>query len=259
MTQQERLRYLVEGLVAEYKEKYKEHIDIPMNEENQFTLFRALCNIRPAGSMPAEWMKVQDEYLNELAREKGIVTINDMEKRAPQIYLWQGDITRLSVDAIVNAANNQLLGCFAPNHRCIDNAIHTFAGIELRMACSRMIEYMDMPEKTGVARKTYGFNLPAKHVIHTVGPIIYDSLTDIDREQLASCYRSCLELANAYSLQSIAFCCISTGEFRFPNEDAAQIAIDTVRTYLKETNSKIQVVFNVFKDIDYDIYDKLLG
>ena len=259
MTQQERLRYLVEGLVAEYKEKHNEHIDIPMNEEEQFNLFRALCNIRPAGSMPAEWMKIQDEYLTELAREKGIVTINDMEKRAPQIYLWQGDITRLSVDAIVNAANNQLLGCFAPNHRCIDNTIHTFAGIELRMACSRMIEYMDMPEKTGVARKTYGFNLPAKHVIHTVGPIIYDSLTDIDREQLASCYRSCLELANAYSLQSIAFCCISTGEFRFPNEDAAQIAIDTVRTYLKETNSKIQVVFNVFKDIDYDIYDKLLG
>lgn len=259
MTQQERLRYLVEGLVAEYKEKHNEHIDIPMNEAEQFNLFRALCNIRPAGSMPAEWMKVQDEYLNELAREKGIVTINDMEKRAPQIYLWQGDITRLSVDAIVNAANNQLLGCFAPNHRCIDNAIHTFAGIELRMACSRMIEYMDMPEETGVARKTYGFNLPAKHVIHTVGPIIYDSLTDIEREQLASCYRSCLELANAYSLQSIAFCCISTGEFRFPNEEAAQIAIYTVRTYLKETNSKIQVVFNVFKDIDYDIYDKLLG
>ena len=259
MTQQERLRYLLEGLVAEYKEKHNEHIDIPVNEEEQFTLFRSLCNIRPAGSMPAEWMKVQDEYLNELAREKGIVTINDMEKRAPQIYLWQGDITRISVDAIVNAANNQLLGCFAPNHRCIDNTIHTFAGIELRMACSRMIEYMDMPEKTGVARKTYGFNLPAKHVIHTVGPIIYDSPTDIEREQLASCYRSCLELANAYSLQSIAFCCISTGEFRFPNEDAAQIAIDTVRTYLKETNSKIQVVFNVFKDIDYDIYNKLLG
>ena len=259
MTQQERLRYLVEGLVAEYKEKHNEHIDIPMNEEEQFNLFRALCNIRSAGSMPAEWMKIQDEYLTELAREKGIVTINDMEKRAPQIYLWQGDITRLSVDAIVNAANNQLLGCFAPNHRCIDNAIHTFAGIELRMACSRMIEYMDMPEKTGVARKTYGFNLPAKHVIHTVGPIIYDSLTDIEREQLASCYRSCLELANSYSLQSIAFCCISTGEFRFPNEEAAQIAIDTVRTYLKETNSKIQVVFNVFKDIDYDIYNKLLG
>lgn len=260
MTQQERLIYLVKGLVVEYTEKYKdEHIEIPNDEAEQFTLFRSLCNIRSAGFMPAEWMKIQDEYLTELAREKGIVTINDMEKRAPQIYLWQGDITRLSVDAIVNAANNQLLGCFEPNHRCIDNAIHTFAGIELRMACSRMIEYMDMPEKTGVARKTYGFNLPAKHVIHTVGPIIYDSLTDVEREQLASCYRSCLELANAYSLQSIAFCCISTGEFRFPNEDAAQIAIDTVHTYLKETNSKIQVVFNVFKDIDYDIYDKLLG
>ena len=260
MTQQERLIYLVKGLVVEYTEKYKdEHIEIPNDEAEQFTLFRSLCNIRPAGSMPAEWMKVQDEYLNELAREKGIVTINDMEKRAPQIYLWQGDITRLSVDAIVNAANNQLLGCFAPNHRCIDNTIHTFAGIELRMACSRMIEYMDMPEKTGVARKTYGFNLPAKHVIHTVGPIIYEKVTAKERNELVSCYRSCLQLANAYNLHSIAFGCISTGEFRFPNEEAAQIAIDTVRTYLKETNSKIQVVFNVFKDIDYDIYNKLLG
>ena len=222
MTQQERLIYLVKGLVEEYTEKYKdEYIEIPNDEAEQFTLFRSLCNIRPAGSMPAEWMKVQDEYLNELAHEKGIVTLSDMEEREPQIYLWQGDITRLAVKAIVNAANNQLLGCFAPNHKCIDNAIHTFAGIELRKACARMIEYME--------------------------------------DQLASCYRSCLELANAYSLQSIAFCCISTGEFRFPNELAARIAIDTVRTYLKETNSKIQVVFNVFKDIDYDIYNKLLG
>ncbi|MDU6913712.1 MAG: macro domain-containing protein [Veillonella sp.] len=176
--------------------------------------------------MPAEWMKVEDEYLNTLAHEKGIVMINDMEEREPQIYLWQGDITRLAVKAIVNAANEQFLGCFLPNHKCIDNAIHTFA---------------------------------ASHVIHTVGPIVYDTVTDLEKEQLSSCYRSCLELANAYSLKSIAFCCISTGEFRFPNELAAQIAIDTVRRYLKETNSKIQVVFNVFKDIDYDIYNKLLG
>ena len=260
MTQQERLSYLVKGLVEEYTEKYKdEHIEIPNDEAEQFTLFRALCNIRAAGAMPIEWMKVQAEFLNTLALEKGIVRIKDMEEREPQIYLWQGDITRLSVDAIVNAANNQLLGCFAPNHKCIDNAIHTFAGIELRMECARMIEYMDMPEKTGVARKTYAYNLPASHVIHTVGPIIYDTVTELEKEQLASCYRSCLELANAYSLKSIAFCCISTGEFRFPNELAAQIAIDTVRTYLKETNSKIQVVFNVFKDIDYEIYNKLLG
>ena len=259
MTQQERLRYLLEGLVAEYKEKHNEYIDIPVSEEEQFTLFRSLCNIRPAGSMPLEWMKIEDEYLITLAREKGIVTINDMEEREPQIYLWQGDITRLSVDAIVNAANNKLLGCFAPNHKCIDNEIHTFAGIELRMECARMTEYMDMPEKTGVARMTYGYNLPAKHVIHTVGPIIYEAVTDKERQELASCYRSCLQLANAYNLRSIAFCCISTGEFRFPNEEAAQIAVHTVRTYLKESNSKIKVVFNVFKDIDYDIYDKLLS
>ena len=259
MTQQERLCYLLDGLVTEYNEKNNELIDIPVNEEEQFTLFRSLCNIRPAGGMPLEWMKIENEYLNILAHEKGIVTINDMEERETQIYLWQGDITRLSVDAIVNAANNQLLGCFAPNHKCIDNAIHTFAGIELRMECERMIEYLDMPEKTGVARMTYGYNLPAKHVLHTVGPIIYESVTDKERIELAFCYESCLKLANAYNLHSIAFCCISTGEFRFPNEEGAQIAIDTVRTYLKETNSKIQVVFNVFKDIDYDIYNKLLG
>ena len=259
MTQQERLRYLVEGLVAEYNEKYNEHIDIPVIEEEQFTLFRSLCNIRPAGGMSLEWMKIESEYLNILAHEKGIVTISDMEEREPQIYLWQGDITRLSVDAIVNAANNKLLGCFAPNHKCIDNEIHTFAGIELRMECARMTEYMEMPEKTGVARMTYGYNLPAKHVIHTVGPIIYEAVTDKERRELASCYRSCLQLANAYNLHSIALCCISTGEFRFPNEEAAQIAVHTVRTYLKESNSKIKVVFNVFKDIDYDIYDKLLS
>ena len=259
MTQQERLRYLVEGLVAEYKERNNEHLDIPVSEEEQFTLFRSLCNIRPAGGMSLEWMKIESEYLNILAHEKGIVTINDMKEREPQIYLWQGDITRLSVDAIVNAANNKLLGCFAPNHKCIDNEIHTFAGIELRMECARMTEYMEMPEKTGVARMTYGYNLPAKHVIHTVGPIIDEEVTDKERHELASCYRSCLQLANAYNLHSIAFCCISTGEFRFPNEEAAQIGVHTVRTYLKESNSKIKVVFNVFKDIDYDIYDKLLS
>lgn len=259
MTQQERLRYLLEGLVAEYKEKHNEYIDIPVNEEEQFTLFRFLCNIRPAGGMSLEWMKIESEYLNILAHEKGIVTINDMKERESQMYLWQGDITRLSVDAIVNAANNKLLGCFAPNHKCIDNEIHTFAGIELRMECARMTEYMEMPEKTGVARMTYGYNLPAKHVIHTVGPIIDEEVTDKERHELASCYRSCLQLANAYNLHSIAFCCISTGEFRFPNEEAAQIAVHTVRTYLKESNSKIKVVFNVFKDIDYDIYDKLLS
>ena len=259
MTQQERLRYLLEGLVAEYKERNNEHLEIPVSEEEQFTLFRALCNIRPAGGMSLEWMKIESEYLNILAHEKGIVTINDMKEREPQIYLWQGDITRLSVDAIVNAANNKLLGCFAPNHKCIDNEIHTFAGIELRMECARMTEYMEMPEKTGVARMTYGYNLPAKHVIHTVGPIIDEEVTDKERHELASCYRSCLQLANAYNLHSIAFCCISTGEFRFHNEEAAQIAVHTVRTYLKESNSKIKVVFNVFKDIDYDIYNKLLG
>jgi len=209
MTQQERLSYLLEGLVAEYKEKYNEHIDIPVNEEEQFTLFRALCNIRPAGAMPAEWMKVEDEYLNILAHEKGIVTINDMEERESQIYLWQGDITRLAVDAIVNAANNQLLGCFAPNHKCIDNAIHTFAGIELRMECNRMIEYLDMPEKTGVARMTYGYNLPAKHVLHTVGPIICEAVTDKDILVLAVPSKAVRSVSKSLKYVSMFFTFIS--------------------------------------------------
>ena len=223
-----------------------------------FNTFRALMNITFPNNLSDEYYNKQDHVLKELLSSKNVIDANSL-KYINNIAIYKGDITLIKCDAIVNACNEKLLGCFQPLHNCIDNAIHTFAGIELRMECARMIEYMDMPEKTGVARKTYAYNLPASHVIHTVGPIIYDTVTDLEKEQLASCYRACLEIANAYSLKSIAFCCISTGEFRFPNELAAQIAIDTVRTYLKETNSKIQVVFNVFKDIDYDIYNKLLG
>ena len=247
----EKLDYLIKTLNSE--------IVIPETEQEKKDLFRSLMNTWEVSDLPNEFYEVQDEYLQEILKAKGITTLEDLTEIENNIYIWQGDITTLQVDAIVNAANKALLGCLIPLHRCIDNAIHTQAGLQLRKECDDIMKAQGSFEKTGEAKITAAYNLPAKHVIHTVGPIIYDSLTDIEREQLASCYRSCLELANAYSLQSIAFCCISTGEFRFPNEEAAQIAIDTVRTYLIDTNSKIQVVFNVFKDIDYDIYDKLLG
>ena len=176
----------------------------------------------------------------------------------PGLYLWQGDITTLQCDAIVNAANSGMTGCYVPNHRCIDNAIHTFAGVELRLACAELMEQQGYPEPTGRAKITPAFNLPCKYVLHTVGPIIGGRVTKEDKEQLTSCYRSCLELAAENALESVAFCCISTGEFHFPNELAAQIAVETVKEFLKAQTSVKKVIFNVFKDLDKAIYAKLL-
>ena len=176
----------------------------------------------------------------------------------PGIYLWQGDITTLRCDAIVNAANSQLLGCFVPCHGCIDNAIHSFAGVQLRLACQQLMQREGHEEGTGEAKITPAFNLPCRYVLHTVGPIIYGSVTETDRKLLADCYRSCLELASAYGLRSVAFCCISTGEFHFPNRLAAEIAIKTVGEWQKENPGQMEVIFNVFKDNDYKIYQQLL-
>mgnify|MGYP004524758729 FL=1 len=190
---------------------------------------------------------------------KGVTDISALTPIQPDIYLWQGDITTLKCDAIVNAANNQMLGCFCPNHGCIDNAIHTFAGVQLRLDCAELMKKQGHEEPTGQAKITPAYNLPCRFVIHTVGPIVYGRLTDKDCELLRSCYRSCLKVADENSLKSIAFCCISTGEFHFPNERAAEIAIDTVKKYKAETQSEIKVIFNVFKDTDYKIYRELLG
>ena len=202
---------------------------------------------------------MQGAYLQGETAAKVITDIADLTPIQPGLYLWQGDITTLKCDAIANAANSGMTGCYIPNHRCIDNAIHTFAGVELRLACAELMEQQGYPEPTGRAKITPAFNLPCKYVLHTVGPIIDGRVTKADKELLASCYRSCLELAAENGLESVAFCCISTGEFHFPNEQAAQIAVETVKEFLKTQTSVKKVIFNVFKDLDKAIYEKLLG
>ena len=256
MNQKERREYLLHYLLQENTQVTDKRI--PSSEQEQKMLLRGLLNIRMPRKTTSEFIKVQDEYLQAELEAKGIVDIADLQPIQPDLYLWQGDITRLRCGAIVNAANSQMLGCFCPNHGCIDNAIHTFSGIQLREACARIMRQQGCEEKTGTAKITPAFNLPCEFVLHTVGPIVRGWLTRSDKELLASCYRSCLELADQNKVQSIAFCCISTGEFHFPNDKAAEIAVQTVKEYKKKTESEIKVVFNVFKDIDKEIYRKLL-
>lgn len=250
-----RLEILIQTLLDEQDLK---QVTIPEDLAEQELLYRALQNVRYPAPAKLDFLYQQDRYLQKKRLEKGVVALKDLESLQPNIYLWQGDITRLAVDAIVNAANSKMLGCFVPNHRCIDNAIHTAAGLQLRLACHAIMQEQGADEATGQAKITPGYNLPAKHVIHTVGPIVYGELTDLERDQLRSSYQNSLELAVENGLTSIAFCCISTGEFHFPQEEAAQIAVDTVREFLK-TQPYFQVIFNVFKDEDLRIYEELLG
>ena len=256
MTQQQRRQYLIQELLKE-QPRYQ-GMEIPKEEGEQKQLLRSLFNIRLPRPAGAEFLAVQDAYLQEEIRRKGISRLEDLQPVQEGIYLWQGDITTLACDGIVNAANSRMLGCFVPCHRCIDNAIHTFAGIQLRLACAELMKRQGREEETGKAKITPAFNLPCRYVLHTVGPIVGGRLTQKDKDLLASCYRSCLELAEQNHLKSIAFCCISTGEFHFPNEKAAEIAIETVKDYREGTNSKMEVVFNVFKETDFNIYRKLL-
>lgn len=230
---------------------------VPADLSQRWRLYRSLVNVRMPGEMPSAYMEKENQLLQAMAEEKGITDIDQLEEIESGIYLWQGDITTLKIDAIVNAANSQMLGCFCPCHGCIDNAIHTFAGTALRNKCARMMRQQGHLEETGCAKITPGYNLPAKYVIHTVGPIISDAVRERDMQALRSCYESSMKLADQYGLAAIAFCCISTGEFHFPNRLAAEIAVDTVREYQKSSNLK--VVFNVFKDQDLQIYEKLLG
>lgn len=254
MTQAERRIYLLKYLLNEQKEY--SGMSIPTEPTEQRLLLRGLLNVRPPMPISDAFLTVQDEYLNEEIRRKGITDYRTLSPVRDGIYLWQGDITTLQCDAIVNAANSKMLGCFCPNHRCIDNAIHTFSGVQLRSACNDIMKKQGHDEPTGQAKITPAFNLPCRNVIHTVGPIVYGALSDREIELLRSCYLSCLESADRNGLQSIAFCCISTGEFHFPNRAAAEIAINTVTEYRKK--SKIEVIFNVFKDEDYKIYRELL-
>lgn len=256
MTQTERLVYLINYLINENHEL--KSIDIPAKDVPKKRLLRSLMNLRPPKPVSKEFLEIQDAYLQEELARKGVVSLSDLSPAQPGIYLWQGDITRLSADAVVNAANSAMLGCFVPCHGCIDNAIHSSAGVGLRLECSRIMEKQKTDEPAGKAKITDAYNLPCRYVLHTVGPIIRGKVTQRDCELLSDCYRSCLELAAAYQLKGIAFCCISTGEFHFPNEKAARIAIRTVQEYQKKNPNGPEAIFNVFKDIDYEIYKYLL-
>ena len=257
MNQSEKRLFLIQSLLKERPE-YRD-LSIPSESDSQRQLLRGLMNIRAPQRTDAEFLKTQDAYLQGETAAKGITDIAGLTPIQPGLYLWQGDITTLKCDAIVNAANSGMTGCYIPNHRCIDNAIHTYAGVELRLACAELMEQQGHPEPTGQAKITPAFNLPCRYVLHTVGPIIDGRVTKEDKELLASCYRSCLELAAENGLESVAFCCISTGEFHFPNDLAAEIAVRTVKEFLKKQTSVKKVIFNVFKDLDKTIYEKLLG
>ena len=256
MAQEEQLNVLIRYLLAERKE----YGNIPVSDSlaEKRRLLRSLMNVRPPVPASEEFLRVQDAYLGERLAERGVTTLDGLTPVQPDLYLWQGDITTLAVDAIVNAANSQLLGCFVPCHGCIDNAIHTYAGVQLRLECARIMAEQEKAEPTGKAKLTRAYNLPCRCVLHTVGPIISGAVTKTDRELLASCYCSCLDVAAVNGLRSVAFCCISTGEFHFPNELAAEIAIQTVQRWQQQNPNKIKVIFNVFKDSDHEIYKRLL-
>ncbi len=252
MTRTEKLKFLIQYLKDEYRDGCTDY-----DRLYDFDIFKSLVNVRPPKPISKEFLEIQDDVLQDIINENGITKISDLDEIKDNIYLWKGDITTLECDAIVNAANSQMLGCFCPWHKCIDNCIHTFAGVQLRLECAEIMQKQGYLEASGKAKITSAYNLPSKFVLHTVGPIIDDVPTQTDCKMLSDCYKSCLEFAVKNELESIAFCCISTGEFRFPNQKAAEIAVSTVEDFLQK-NRTIKVIFNVFKDIDYDIYKKLL-
>lgn len=257
MTHTEKRQFLLRALLDE-KPRF-ERIDIPDSETEQKRLLRSLFNIRLPHPASATFLQIQDEYLREEIAQKGITDSSNLSPIQEDLYLWQGDITTLRVDAIVNAANSGLLGCFYPCHGCIDNAIHTYAGVQLRQACAELMKKQGRDEPPEMAKITPAFNLPSKFVLHTVGPIVSGEPDEEDCRLLASCYQSCLAVAEKNGLRSLAFCCISTGEFHFPNALAAEIAVGTVKTYKETHHSRIKMIFNVFTERDDTIYRRLLG
>lgn len=250
-TQNERLLWLIQALLAERGET----LDIPTGTRARKDLLRALLNLRPPMPAGEDFLQVQDAYLQGETRRKGITNYKELQPVQDGIYLWQGDITTLQCGAIINAANSQMLGCFVPGHHCIDNAIHTYAGVQLRLACAQIMRAQGQEELTGRAKITGAYNLPCERILHTVGPIVSGEVTPQEEELLKNCYTSCLELAGQNHLESVAFCCISTGVFRFSNRRAAEIAVDTVQRH----RGNMEVIFNVFQDSDYQIYEELLS
>ena len=256
MTQSQRRSYLIEKLLQERREYMG--VSLP-TEEEQRRLLRGLMNLRPPAPVSGEFLKVQDAYFQERLKERGVTKLEALTPVQPGLYLWQGDITTLEVDAIINAANSGMTGCYVPCHGCIDNAIHTYAGMQLRLECAEIMRKQGHEEETGHAKITGGYNLPCRYVLHTVGPIVSGTLTKEHEQQLAACYRSCLDLAAENNCESLAFCCISTGEFHFPNEKAAEIAVETVKQWQARHPQQLEVIFNVFKNSDREIYEQLLG
>ena len=261
MDQEARLDYLIDYLLNENPNTKGKLMHYKTDTiEGKLALFRGLCNIRQPEPVAEKFVKVQDAFLMQWNNERPLTSLNDLEAVQPQLYLWQGDITSLAVDVIVNAANSHFIGCTQANHECIDNIIHTRAGVELRLDCAAVIKAQGRKEPMGKAKITKAYNLPSDYVIHTVGPFIDErGVSPLKEKLLASSYRSCLALADEYEQGTIAFCCISTGEFNFPQQHAAEIAIQTVKAYLSETQSTLNVIFNVFKDDDLQIYQALLG
>ena len=258
MSRLEQLLELNQMLLSEQPQYREQAADFPLELQAQWRLFRSLVNVREPKPVGRAFLELQDNLLKEMITERGITKIGSLIPLQENIYLWQGDITTLQADGIVNAANSGMTGCYCPCHGCIDNAIHTFAGVQLRLECAAMMKEQGYPEPTGKAKITKAYNLPCHSVLHTVGPIVTGKLSEKDCALLASCYQSCLELAEQNHLKSLAFCCISTGEFHFPNQEAAEIAVRTVKEFLS-THTEISVVFNVFKDEDYQIYHQILS
>ncbi|MGN0132704.1 MAG: protein-ADP-ribose hydrolase [Lachnospiraceae bacterium] len=258
MNQDERRLYLIKYLLKE-KIRFR-NIQIPSETQGQRDLLRSLMNVRMPEPVDDEFLRIQDEYLRERNIERGITDAGCLTpvESDDRLYIWQGDITTLKCDAIVNACNSQMLGCFSPMHACIDNFIHTYAGIQLRLEMNEMMEKQGHEEPAGQAKITSGYNLPAKFILHTVGPVIRQVVTEEDERLLASCYEECLKLASDRGAESIAFCCLSTGVFRFPQQRAAEIATETVKSFLESDTRIRKVIFNVFQDEDFRIYNGIL-
>ena len=256
MTQENRRLFLIQSLLNEQTE-YRQ-VAIPPDADGQRRLLRSLMNLRAPRPIGAAFLAEQDLYLQQELADGGITHLSDLRPIRGDLYLWQGDITRLQCGASVNAANSGMTGCYVPCHACIDNCIHTYAGLQLRLECAEQMARQGYEEPTGRAKITKAYNLPCDYILHTVGPIIKGRVTARDEQLLASCYRSCLALAEQYQIESIAFCCISTGVFHFPHLRAAEIAIAAVRQYKMQTGSRMKVIFNVFQDEDRTIYERLL-
>ena len=258
MSRLEQLLKLKQMLLSEQPQYREQAANFPLELQAQWRLFRSLVNIREPKPVGRTFLELQDNLLKEMIVERGITKMSSLTPLQENIYLWQGDITTLQVDGIVNAANSGMTGCYWPCHGCIDNAIHTFAGVQLRIECAAMMKEQGYPEPTGKAKITKAYNLPSHFILHTVGPIVTGKLSEKDCRLLASCYQFCLELAEQNHLKSLAFCCISTGEFHFPSQKAAEIAVKTVKEFLS-THTEMSVVFNVFKNEDYQIYHQILS